>query len=345
MHLARVCLVLLLVSNSVTDATDWAEGVVVGVAKGVRQNEGDAPWPSIKTKQEGKRYKKRWASFSDKRQGYDRRPRPCCGSEVSHKATEPLGQFSRVISGPSVKIEDVPSKASAPPSAVTDLSVTSLALLADGRYALGLAWTAPGGFLAGAASHYIFRLSDDQRDLTQSGFDEAAACTLLHAKWEDLEPVLRRTGTPVALNVTFSGELNCDRDYFVALKAIDDGGTAGRVSNLAYFNSAGMRFPAPFDRTISDLKKLIEEMSNRNGSQKTNKKMKNSKRHNKIKLHKIQKNIKETIQKFRNQKQRKQTNKKNKTRKRRKKMNRKLQKARKKQKQIKTFQNHNRNRN
>ncbi|XP_063600587.1 uncharacterized protein LOC134776767 [Penaeus indicus] len=318
MHLGRVCLVLLLV----TEATDWAEGVARGVAKSVKQT-------PIKTKQEEKRHEK------DKRQQYGWRPRPCCGSVVpQHEATELPREFYRVIAGPSVKIENVPSKASAPPPAVTDLSVTSLALLADGRYALGLAWTAPGGFLGGTASYYIFRLSDDQRDLTQSGFDEAAAYTLLHAKGEDLESVLRRSGSPVALNVTFSGELDCDRDYFVALKAIDDEGTAGHVSNLAHFTSSEMRFPALFDRVICDQKTLTEEMSNHTRRQKTYKKKKIRKRRkkNKRKLRKMEKNMRKMIERLRNRRRkRKQTNKKRKNRKRRKKTEQKITESSEKQ--------------
>ncbi|XP_037803457.1 uncharacterized protein LOC119597872 [Penaeus monodon] len=338
MHLAHACFVLLLVSTSVTEATDWAEtpegvakGVVTGVAKGGRQTEGHAPWPANKTKHKQKGHRKGWQSSRAKRQRSGKTPKPCCGSVVTLKATEPTGEFTRVIAGQSLLIKDYPSKASASPPVVTDLRVTSLALLADGRSTLGLAWTAPGGvFNEGTASDYIFRFSDNRGDLTQLGFDEAAECTLLHAEWEDLESILQGIGTPVAINVSFSQELDCDRGYFAALKAIDDRGTAGPVSNLANFTSTGMRFPAPFDGTISDLEKLIEEMSNRNQSQKTTKKMRQHERYGKMKtkLLKIRINLRKLSKKLRDRKQREQNNKRTKNRKRSMNNKRKLGKTR-----------------
>nr|XP_027239568.1 uncharacterized protein LOC113830562 [Penaeus vannamei] len=96
MSLSRVCFVLLVASHSAAEAAGWAKtpeglaaGVVMGVAKGPRQTEGDAPWPASKANQEEKRFARGSHSFRDKRQASRRRPRPCCGSVTPQKESVP----------------------------------------------------------------------------------------------------------------------------------------------------------------------------------------------------------------------------------------------------------------
>ncbi|MCP4598944.1 MAG: S8 family serine peptidase [Proteobacteria bacterium] len=122
-----------------------------------------------------------------------------------------------------------------PPGPITDLSVTDTS-----PGAVGLAWTASGsdGY-EGQATSYDLRHSDDP--ITASNFESAMPV-------EDL-PVPGPTNTQETFTVT---GLNIGELYYFAVKAIDDSGAAGGISNIVWANANGGPDTTP-PATVHDL--------------------------------------------------------------------------------------------
>ncbi|XP_063600715.1 uncharacterized protein LOC134776892 [Penaeus indicus] len=199
---------------------------------GASVNNGPPPPPTFPS---AGRRRRRSADLSIK-------PKPCCGSVVPYDpdTATPTGNFTRICSGSSLKVSDPPAPGEdiLPPCKVTDLQVAELYGQDEGGYILTLVWTSPGDdHDEGSASDYTFRLSEVRPDLTNKGFDEAPASTLLHFERAALNRsgVLAPFGSSVAFNVTYRGDLTFGTEYLLALKAKDEVGNESPVSNVASF--------------------------------------------------------------------------------------------------------------
>ncbi|XP_047488362.1 calcium-activated chloride channel regulator 1-like [Penaeus chinensis] len=194
-------------------------------------------------------------------------PKPCCGSIVPYDpdTATPTGNFTRVSSGSSLKVSDppAPDEDILPPCKVTDLQVAELYGQDEGGNVLTLFWTSPGDdHDEGTASDYTFRLSEVRPDLTNKGFGEAPASTLLHFERAALNGsgVLAPFGSSVAFNVTYRGDLIFGTEYLVALKAKDEAGNESLVSNVAsFFLDQKLVLPTWADELIKKLKKSNAE--------------------------------------------------------------------------------------
>lgn len=194
-------------------------------------------------------------------------PRPCCGSIVPYDpdTATPTGNFTRVSSGSSLKVSDppAPDEDILPPCKVTDLHVAELYGQDEGGSILTLVWTSPGDdHDEGTASDYTFRLTGVRPDLTNKGFGEAPASTLLQFERAALNEsgVLVPFGSSVAFNVTYRGDLTFGTEYLVALKAKDEAGNESPVSNVAsFFLDQKLALPTWADELIKTLKKSNAE--------------------------------------------------------------------------------------
>lgn len=159
-------------------------------------------------------------------------PTYCCGSVVpmDPDLATPTGSFSRSASGGSFRATSVPSGDVLPPARVTDLQSEVKSSV------LTLTWTASGDdFDSGTVSGYEIRLSANRSQLREDTFDSAENETLLLSLEESMAmpELLLEAGQKVELNFTFGDEMEMDKFYFVALRAVDDGGSMSPVSNLA----------------------------------------------------------------------------------------------------------------
>ncbi|XP_042861518.1 calcium-activated chloride channel regulator 1-like [Penaeus japonicus] len=159
-------------------------------------------------------------------------PTYCCGSVVpmDPELATPTGSFSRSASGGSFRATTIPSGDVLPPSRVTDLQSEVKSSI------LTLTWTATGDdFDSGTVSGYEIRLSANRSQLLDDTFDVADNETLLLSLEESTArpELLLEAGQKVEFNVTIEDKMEMDRFYFVALRAVDDGGSASPVSNLA----------------------------------------------------------------------------------------------------------------
>lgn len=159
-------------------------------------------------------------------------PTYCCGSVVpmDPDLATPTGSFSRSASGGSFRATSVPSGDVLPPARVTDLQSEVKSSV------LTLTWTASGDdFDSGIVSGYEIRLSANRSQLREDTFDSAENETLLLSLEESMAmpELLLEAGQKVELNFTFGDEMEMDKFYFVALRAVDDGGSMSPVSNLA----------------------------------------------------------------------------------------------------------------
>ncbi|XP_069988957.1 calcium-activated chloride channel regulator 4A [Penaeus vannamei] len=159
-------------------------------------------------------------------------PTYCCGSVVpmDPDLATPTGSFSRSASGGSFRATSVPSGDVLPPARVTDLQSEVKSSV------LTLTWTASGDdFDSGTVSGYEIRLSANRSQLREDTFDSAENETLLLSLEESMAmpELLLEAGQKVELNFTFGDGMEMDKFYFVALRAVDDGGSMSPVSNLA----------------------------------------------------------------------------------------------------------------
>nr|XP_053637251.1 LOW QUALITY PROTEIN: calcium-activated chloride channel regulator 4-like [Cherax quadricarinatus] len=171
-------------------------------------------------------------------------PAPCCGSvmPVDDTNTAPTGNFTRVATGGSLKVTEIPPPGSdtMPPARVVDLKVNSINLNSKkiGFTSITLSWTAPGDDLdAGIASGYVFRLSSNYEDLLEEKFDQAPLDTLLLVSPEELQSysVFLESGSQLNLTINFRRSVKFDQKYFVALRAIDEADNKSKVSNIVVF--------------------------------------------------------------------------------------------------------------
>ncbi|XP_037785351.1 calcium-activated chloride channel regulator 4A-like [Penaeus monodon] len=159
-------------------------------------------------------------------------PTYCCGSvvPVNPELATPTGNFSRSASGGSFRATAVPSGDVLPPSRVTDLQSEVKSPI------LTLTWTATGDdYDSGIVSGYEIRLSANRSQLLEDTFDSAENETLLLSLEESMTKpeLLLEAGEKVELNFTIGDKMEMDKFYFVALRAVDDGGSMSLVSNLA----------------------------------------------------------------------------------------------------------------
>ncbi len=155
----------------------------------------------------------------------------CCGSSivVPKDLQRSNGSFNRTLSaGPVIHLLVVPNPAAGdrmPPARIADLRLeadeTGTKLVAH--------WTAPGDdFDTGSTSGYEFLFSDHVEDLIFAGRQPP----ILHtSNQKDV------AGTKATYSFTFT---KYDRDYHVAMVAIDNKGNRGNVSNIVL-----VRFPQP----------------------------------------------------------------------------------------------------
>ncbi|XP_063590518.1 calcium-activated chloride channel regulator 4A-like [Penaeus indicus] len=159
-------------------------------------------------------------------------PTYCCGSvvPVNPELATPTGNFTRSASGGSFRATAVPSGDVLPPSRVTDLQSEMRSPI------LTLTWTATGDdYDSGIVSGYEIRLSANRSQLLEDTFDSAENETLLLSLEESMTKpeLLLEAGEKVELNFTIGDKMEMDKFYFVALRAVDDGGSMSLVSNLA----------------------------------------------------------------------------------------------------------------
>ncbi|XP_047476221.1 calcium-activated chloride channel regulator 4A-like [Penaeus chinensis] len=159
-------------------------------------------------------------------------PTYCCGSvvPVDPELATPTGNFTRSASGGSFRATAVPSGDVLPPSRVTDLQTEMKSPI------LTLTWTATGDdYDYGIVSGYEIRLSANRSQLLEDTFDSAENETLLLSLEESMTKpeLLLEAGEKVELNFTIGDKMEMDKFYFVALRAVDDGGSVSLVSNLA----------------------------------------------------------------------------------------------------------------
>ncbi len=154
----------------------------------------------------------------------------CCGSEINIPVDlrRPTGSFKRTLKeGPVLHLIQVPDdQASMPPARISDLA---LGPDKTGRKLVAI-WTAPGqDYDHGTISRYDFVFSEDITDL----LDPSRHPPVLH----EVSSRTDDAGTKATYSFTFN---NYDKDYHVAIYAIDNQGNKGALSNIVM-----VRFPQP----------------------------------------------------------------------------------------------------
>ncbi|XP_027221462.2 calcium-activated chloride channel regulator 4A [Penaeus vannamei] len=168
--------------------------------------------------------------YEKSKQQFLKTPTYCCGSVVpaSPDLGTPTGNFSRTVTVGSFQVlADPPAGDLLPPSRVTDLQASAAPLSLD------LTWTAPGDDLdAGTVAGYEVRLSRNRSHLEDDSFDARGNETLLTLdESADMAELLLEAGQKVTLNLTLEDELERNRTYFVAIRAVDDVGLLSAASN------------------------------------------------------------------------------------------------------------------
>ncbi|KAI9559825.1 hypothetical protein GHT06_013832 [Daphnia sinensis] len=152
----------------------------------------------------------------------------------------PLPSFTRIASGGSFQVEiPVSSYDAYPPGEVTDLSVMLVNDTAT-NVTIELKWTAPGDELdMGTVSRYELKYSDIADDVMNSNFNDESPVRKRRSviKEDDLvagslEPI--EAGSLQTATFTLS-DIQRERPYYVALRAVDKADNAGQVSNLVIF--------------------------------------------------------------------------------------------------------------
>lgn len=154
----------------------------------------------------------------------------CCGSEIDvpKDLRRSTGTFKRILNeGPVHHLITVPDVSDTmPPARIADLR-----LEADkgGRKLIAM-WTAPGdNYDTGMVSKYNFVFSEDIVDL----LDSSRSPPILH----EVSSKSDQAGTEAMYSFTFN---NYDKDYHVAMFAIDGQGNKGKLSNIVL-----VRLPQP----------------------------------------------------------------------------------------------------
>ena len=154
----------------------------------------------------------------------------CCGSEITVPVDlrRPTGSFKRTLnSGPVLHLIEIPDANSdrMPPSRISDLRL----MPDDTGRKLVAKWTAPGDdYDAGQVSKYAFVFSEDIMDL----LDSSRQPPILHE-------VSRQDSAGIDAIYTFTFN-NYEKDYHVAMYAIDDVGNKANISNIVL-----VRLPQP----------------------------------------------------------------------------------------------------
>ena len=139
------------------------------------------------------------------------------------------GSFRRRQSGPVVHLVSVPDAHTdrMPPARIADLRMN-----VDGeQQVLDVSWTAPGDdFDSGSVSGYQFVFSDDITDL----LDAERQPQILHKILD------RRDSAGSTQDYSFNFRNRYDKDYHIAMYAVDEQGNRGNFSNIVL-----VRMPAP----------------------------------------------------------------------------------------------------
>uniref|UniRef100_A0A0P6FLQ1 Calcium-activated chloride channel regulator 4, 30 kDa form n=1 Tax=Daphnia magna TaxID=35525 RepID=A0A0P6FLQ1_9CRUS len=152
----------------------------------------------------------------------------------------PISSFTRIASGGSFQVEiPVQSYDAYPPGEVTDLAVMLVNDTAT-NITIGLQWTAPGDELdAGTVAYYELKYSDIAADVMNSNFDDESSVRKRRSviKEDDLvagslEPI--EAGSLQTATFMLS-DIQRERPYYVALRAVDKANNTGQVSNLVVF--------------------------------------------------------------------------------------------------------------
>ncbi|XP_069958008.1 calcium-activated chloride channel regulator 4 isoform X1 [Cherax quadricarinatus] len=159
-------------------------------------------------------------------------PSYCCGSVVPWDlaSAQPTGAFTRTASAGSVQVIDVAAAGgdSLPPSRVTDLQATVTSTT------LNLTWTAPGDdYDAGTVSGYEVRMSVNRSSLLDASLYNTNILVLLsYSDSSNMSELLLEAGHKVNLYLDNLEELQLDKVYYLALRALDDFNNTSPVSNL-----------------------------------------------------------------------------------------------------------------
>ncbi|XP_060560514.1 calcium-activated chloride channel regulator 4A-like isoform X2 [Ruditapes philippinarum] len=117
-----------------------------------------------------------------------------------------------------------------PPGRITDVDIHNIvtkATLSGESRSFTIAWTATGDDKSiGRASAYIFRISDDFKTL-QDNFDNAELLDVGNFSFKPLN-----SGEKEALKIIVDAEKSYTSTVFFALKAVDEVGNTGDVSNI-----------------------------------------------------------------------------------------------------------------
>ena len=154
----------------------------------------------------------------------------CCGSEIMVPADlrRPTGSFKRILnSGPVLHLIEIPDSGAdaMPPNRISDLRL----IPDDTGRKLVAKWTAPGDdYDAGQVSKYAFVFSEDITDL----LDSSRQPPILHE-------VARADSAGIDAIYTFTFN-NYEKDYHVAMYAIDEAGNKANISNIVL-----VRLPQP----------------------------------------------------------------------------------------------------
>ncbi|KAK4030134.1 Uncharacterized protein APZ42_033003 [Daphnia magna] len=152
----------------------------------------------------------------------------------------PLTSFTRIASGGSFQVGiPVSSYDAYPPGDVRDLSVT---LVNDTvtNVTVELKWTAPGDELdTGTVSRYELKYSEIVDDVINSNFDDESSVRKRRSvvKEDDLvagslKPIEAGSLQTATFRLT---DVQPERPYYIALRAVDKADNAGQVSNLGVF--------------------------------------------------------------------------------------------------------------